>query len=162
VARDCLRWLKMYSVKMRSLPIFNDQNRVTGWRDFTGVEIQGDYDVDVFVGSTTAPNHNEKVQSIGFFLQSLNPVLQMLVPATQAGINLLPLVKQLLKALPDIRDVDEILAGLTPQPPMVPMQEPVPANLPVPGMDFPPVDERMMAPVPGDEQLLAALQAATY
>jgi hypothetical protein len=86
----------------------------------------------------------------------------MLVPATQAGINLLPLVKQLLKALPDIRDVDEILAGLTPQPPMVPMQEPVPANLPVPGMDFPPVDERMMAPVPGDEQLLAALQAATY
>jgi hypothetical protein len=115
IAKDCLKWLQMYSVKTRSIPIYED-GVAQGFIDFTRDQIQGEYDIEVFVGSTTAPNDADRIQSIGFFMQSMMPLLQMLVPAQQAGLNLLPLVKQLLKSLPDIENVEEILKGMQPMP----------------------------------------------
>lgn len=166
VAEDCLAWLKMYSVKTRELPIYDSEGNVQAFRDFTREEIRGEYDIEVYVGSTTPPNDAATLESIGFLLQSLNPLIQLALPAQQLGIHLLPLVRQIIKRLPDIRDVDEIIPQAPPmanpmamaggamgeQPPVEPGME----GMGMPGeVGFPPLDDRK---VPMD--LMAALSQA--
>jgi hypothetical protein len=159
VAEDCLAWLKMYSVKTRQLPIYDQEGNFQQWRDFS---------IEVYVNSTTPPNNAEHIQSIGFFVQSLNPLIQLAMPAMQLGMDLKPLIRQLLKSLPDIRNVDQIL----PQTP--PMVDPMAMAGAVPGggvpmgpgamggealpgqVPFAPVDERRIPPM----DLIAALQSA--
>lgn len=121
VAEDCLAWMKMYSVKTRQLPIYDQEGNFQQWKDFSREEIQGEYDIEVFVSSTTPPNNAEQIQSIGFFVQSLNPLIQLALPAQQIGMNLIPLIRQLLKSLPDIRNVDQILPQTPPVDPMAAM-----------------------------------------
>lgn len=166
VAEDCLAWHKMYSVKTRTLPIYDQEGQITAWKDFTKEEIKGEYDIEVYVGSTTPPSNAEQIQSIGFFVQSLNPLIQLLMPAQQMGINLMPLIRQLLKTLPDIRNVDEILPQAPPmanpamgiQPGMAdPMAAMAGGEQIMPGqVGFPPVDERVLPQL----DLVSALQSS--
>jgi hypothetical protein len=112
VAEDCIAWGKQNAVKVVQLPIFQKGTKVPLWQGFTKEDISGEFSVSVAVNSTTPPNDADRLQSIAFFIQSVNPLIQLLPLAAQAGINLLPLLKQVLKALPDIEDVDEILQGM--------------------------------------------------
>jgi len=158
VAKDCIDWLKMYSVKTRQLPIYDDQSVLQGWHDFTGDQIKGDFDVSVYVGSTTPPNNQARLESLGFFLQSLNPLLQEIAPAMQVGINLIPLVRQLMSALPEVRDTNQIFVGPPAPPPMGGMPgEPQQPGMGGPQLDFPPVDDRLQ-PQQNGPDLLTFLQ----
>lgn len=109
VALDCINWLKQYSVKTRTIPVYDDQNQVVNWIDFTREQIQADYDICVYAHSTTAPNNADKIQGIGFLLQSLNGFLQVMPTAMQLGLDLMPLLRELLKSFPDIKNVDKII-----------------------------------------------------
>lgn len=158
VATDCIRWLKQYSVKTRSIPIYDEQDNVMGWQDFTRDQIVGDYDISVFATSTMAPNSQNQMQDIGFLLQSLNPLLQLLPVAQQSGINLIPLVKQVFNSIPSIRNVNEIIQGLqgtAPQPPQMAMGATPQPGMGQGGVGFPPVDTRTQ---PDLSQLLGQLQ----
>jgi hypothetical protein len=117
VAVDLVAWLKKFAVKTIALPIYPKGTNTRFWRPFSREEIRGEYDIEVAANSTAPPNDADTLQSIGFFIQSVNPLLQMLPVAGQMGVNLFPLLRQVLKALPDIEDVDEILQGLNPSAP---------------------------------------------
>jgi hypothetical protein len=114
VATDCLDWLKMYSVKTRTLPIYNNAGDLQAWHDFTGEQIRGEFDVSVYVNSTTPPNNQERLQSIAFLLQNINPLIQIAQPAMMVGINVIPLIRQILDSLPEIRDTNEIFTQAAP------------------------------------------------
>jgi hypothetical protein len=172
IAEDCLAWLKMYSVRTRQLPIYDTDGNVQSFIDFTREQIAGEYDIEVYVGSTTPPNDAARLEAIGFFLQSLNPLIQLAMPAAQIGMNLVPLIRQLLKSLPDIRNIDEILPMPPPQaaPGVDPIlmaggamggEDPMAAGAmgmgPADGgFPFPPVDERTMPQL----DLISLLQGA--
>jgi hypothetical protein len=169
VATDCLAWMKMYSVKTRQIPIYDMEGTFQQWRDFSREEIRGEYDIEVYANSTTPPSNEDNIQAIGFLVQSLNPLIQLALPAQQLGMDLLPLIRQLLKSIPDIRNVDKILP---PVPPMGAMAPPMAGGMgvqPDPGLagggdmagavpgqvPFAPVDDRKLPP-----DLLALLQGA--
>lgn len=160
VAEDCLAWLKMYSVKTRQIPLYDMEGNIQGWPDFNRDQIRGEYDIEVYANSTTPPSNAENIQAIGFLIQSLNPLIQLALPAQQLGINLMPLVRQLLKSIPDIRNVDQILP---PTPQMGPQGAPMGADPQLPGagaemggmgpegvlpgqVPFAPVDDRKVPP----------------
>ena len=94
------------------MPIYPKGAKVATWVDFSKESISGEWEIEVVTHSTAAPNDADKLQSIAFFVQSINPLLQLLPIAAQSGINLLPLVREVLKALPDIQDPDEIIEGM--------------------------------------------------
>jgi len=160
VAKDCIAWMKQNAVKTRQLPIYRKGTNTALWIDFSRDDIKGDFDVEVAANSTSAPNDADRLQSIAFFIQSVNPLIQLLPMAAQTGINLLPLLKQVLKALPDIEDVDEILQGMN----QGGVAAPPPAGMPglppgsaAPGAGAqPPFISPLLSPSPVD-QLLAAL-----
>lgn len=157
VARDCIAWLKQNAVKTRQLPIYRKGAQVAQWIDFSRQEIAGEYDIEVAANSTSAPNDADKLQSIAFFIQSVNPLIQLLPMAQQAGINLLPLLKQILKSLPDIEDVDEILQGMQQGAGMQGLPGALPPGSAAPGAPAqPPFISPLLAPSPLDN-LLAAL-----
>lgn len=125
IAEDCLDWNMQNSVHTRNLPIYDEKTDTTVFRDYTGDEIRGKYLVEVYVGSTEAPNSQNQIEQIGFMLQSLTPYIQT------GQVNVIPLLKQMFKQLPGIRNVDEIFIE-TPQggpqaPP--PGQEPPPDEM---------------------------------
>lgn len=158
VARDCIDLMKQNAIKVRQLPIYRPGTNIAQWIDFTRDEIRGEYDIEVAANSTAAPNDADRLESIAFFVQSINPLLQLVPIAAQSGINLMPLLKQVLEALPDIEDVDEILQGMG-QPTAPPVQG-LPGQMPgigapaAPGQG--PFVEPLLSPSPVD-QLLAAL-----
>jgi hypothetical protein len=136
---------QQYSVRSRNLPIFDREDNVSGFIDYTPEQIRGEFLVEVYVGSTSAPNPQDTLQGVAFAMQSLTPLLQTIPVAEQFGINLRPLIPKLLKAaLPEIRDIDELLKAEVPAMPMAPPGTPpgLPPGAP-PGMAEPPPDEGM-------------------
>jgi hypothetical protein len=108
VGQDALNFLQEYSVAAGQMPVFTEE-KVTGWRDFTPEEIQGDYWVEVFVGSTAVPNRRMLAEQIGLLMQSAPNFVQAVMQGDQAGINFRVLLRRILEGLPEIRDVDEIV-----------------------------------------------------
>lgn len=150
--------MQQYADRTRELPIYdpNEPEKIIGWGPWSKEQIQGKYHFSVVVGSTMQGHISGQVEEKGFLLQSLQPY-------AQAGqINSQPLIKQLLRAMPEIRDVDEIVSPQPMLPPGMPGQPPeggdasggAPAMLPGPGpMEGP---GGGMAPIP-DELLMQFL-----
>lgn len=113
VAKDAIAWGKKYAVKQATLPVYHKGEKRPYWQPVGKDEIAEEYEIEVAAHSTAAPNDADRLQSVAFFMQSLAPFLQFMPVAMQYGINLSPLLKQLLRALPDIQDAEEILEGLT-------------------------------------------------
>ena len=113
VAQDCIEWGQKYALQSRLLPVIPKGQKSPVFLDVGRETITGKYQVEVAAHSTAAPNDADRLQSVAFFIQSINPLIQLLPVAMQYGINLAPLFRQILRALPDIQDVDEILEGLT-------------------------------------------------
>ena len=112
IAQDCLDWLKQYSVKTRSLPIYDADENVTAWQDYSRADIQGEYDIQVFVGSTQIKNEEDEIKDIGFLFQTLTPFI------AQGLVNAKPLIEQMLKRFTWLRNVQDIVNP--PPPPMLP------------------------------------------
>lgn len=111
IAQDCLDWLKQYAVKTRSLPIYDADQNVAEWQDYSREQIQGDFDIQVFVGSTQIKNSEDEIKDIGFLFQTLTPFIQ-------AGlVNPKPLIEQMLKRFTWLRNVQDIV---NPPPPPLP------------------------------------------
>lgn len=104
VAEDCLAWQQQYSVRTRSLPIYDEDDNVMGFRDVTAEAIRGQFGVKVFAGSTAAQRQQDQLQGIGYLLQTLAPFIQ------GGLVNPRPLLAQLLKTIPGIRNTDQILS----------------------------------------------------
>lgn len=112
IALDCLNWLRQYSTKTRTLPIYDTEGNIRNYfPDFTGDQIKGEFDIEVFVNSTTAPNNADILQGMAFWTQSFPPFLQSVLIAAQNGIDLTDLVRETLKVIPGIRNVDKIMDG---------------------------------------------------
>lgn len=123
VAQDCLAWQQQYSVRTRELPIYDEEDRVQGFRDVTAEAIRGQFAVTVFAGSTAAQRQQDQLQGIGYLLQTLAPFMQ------QGMVNPRPLLAQLLKTIPGIKNTDQILM---PEPPPQMAMGP---GMPPPGME---------------------------
>jgi hypothetical protein len=130
VAEDLLAWLQQYSVRTRTLPIYDESGSVTDFKDYSSRDIQGQFSIEVYVGSTSAPNEQDKVKNTGFLLQSLQPF------AEAYQIDLRPLLRDLLRSIPGIRNVEEI----------VPEPQPMMPGMAPPGMEGqePPMDDEML------------------
>lgn len=125
VAEDILDLLQQYADRARALPIYDDQQQVQGWQQFTKQQIQGDFDLEVYVGSTEIKDQKGRQDEIGFLLQSLFPYAQLQV------FDPKPLIEQLLAVMPEIKNVQAIMH---PPPP------PAPPGMPpggVPGLAGP-------------------------
>lgn len=168
IAEHMLAWEQQYSVRTRALPIFDKNDKVQGFRDYTKQEIAGQYMVEVYVGSTTAPSSQEMLNGVGLFMQSLPNFVQGAQAAQMIGLDLKPLLLQFLKAIPAVRDVEDLLMAAPPMPMgpeqagpeqmgpeqmMGPPQEGGPAPL---GLD------QMQPPMGGEDPMamLAALRAS--
>jgi hypothetical protein len=115
------------------------------WRDYTKEDIRGEYEFQVFVGSTEIKDQKGQVEEIGYALQTLTPFAQMMNPQTgQPVIDVTELLRQFLKALPEIRNVDAIVGPSSPQPGMPPQMLP-------PGMEgMDPMGGALGGPVAGE------------
>lgn len=116
--------MQQYADRTRSLPIYdeNDPNTVIAWDQWTKDRIQGSYDFLVQVGSTSQKNQKGQVEEKGFLLQSLQPYF------AQGRMNPAPLVEDLLKSLPEVKHVKEIVSPPAPPAGMMP-----PGMMPPPG-----------------------------
>jgi hypothetical protein len=122
LARRVLALEMQYSVRSRELPIFDQEENVSGFRDYTREEIRGEYLVEVAVGSTTAPKSDDVLEGIGFLLQSLPAFIQAMQTAQMMGLDLREVLPELLKAaLPDARHLQTALLKQVSQPMMPPM-----------------------------------------
>lgn len=112
IARDLLDWLQQFAVRTRLLPIYADDDpmRVQEWIEYDATLIKGDYDLEVYVGSTEVKNTQGRVEEIGFVLQALQPYVQM------GAVNPTELVKQFLGLFPDIKNLDAIVPQQGSQP----------------------------------------------
>lgn len=143
IGEDLLDLLMQYSQKARSIPVYGPNENITEWSNFTADDIEGEYLVDVYIGSTQPKNSFEMQQTYAWLLQTLGPMAQMPDPMTgQPMVNMKALVKGLLSNFPEIKNMDEILNTAPPpmQPGMVPgmpMGQPPPVGpdgLPLPQM----------------------------
>lgn len=162
VAHDCLDWLEQFAVMTRELPIYGPDQDVTGWGTFSAKDIQGDYFVEVYMGSTMVKDSATEVKDIGFLLQNMMSFFQMPDPMNpgQPMAYAKPLLQQLLRAIPEIRNVKEILQPPAPPPP--PFAPPgLPGAPPGPtGPGGPGGPGEMGGPVPGPAmEALAAMRA---
>lgn len=123
IGEDLLDLLMQYATKVTSIPIYGPNDNVQSWQGFTADDIKGEYLVDVYIGSTQPRTSTQTQQTYSWLLQTLAPYAQMPDPVTGGPtINIKALLKGLLSAFPDIRNVDDIL---TPdQPPQQPMMQP--------------------------------------
>ena len=109
VAADFHTWLQQFAIRTRSLPIY-DNSQLVDFLDYTAEQIRGEYEFEVFVGSTEIKDQKGKLEEIGYALQTLTPFVQMPDPQTGAPlVNAKELLRQFLRALPEIRNVDAIL-----------------------------------------------------
>jgi hypothetical protein len=115
VAEDCHAWMQQYAIRTRSLPIYKDESLI-GWKDYTAKDIQGQYEFQVFVGSTEIKDQEGKLAEISHAFQTLTPFMQMMDPMTGQPVikNPAELVRQFLSALPEIKNVDAIMDGNAP------------------------------------------------
>ena len=120
IAEHALAWEQQYSARTRRLPIFDKNDQVVDFKDYTREQIAGEYLVEVYVGSTTAPNAQSILQDIGLFMQSLPNFAQGQQAMAAMGIDLRPLLLASLKALPWVRDIEGLLMPPQEAPEMAP------------------------------------------
>jgi hypothetical protein len=121
VGEDCLDLMMQYAQRVVSIPVYGPNDNVQAWSGFTADDIKGEYIVDVYIGSTQPKTSVQTQQTYSWLLQTLAPYAQMPDPATGGPtINIKALLKGLLSAFPDIRNVDEILTPNPPAPPLAP------------------------------------------
>jgi hypothetical protein len=113
--------MMQHSTKIQSIPIYGQNDNIQEWGEFSRDDIKGEYIVEVFVGSTMPRRSYDNQQMYVGLLQGLAPFAQMPGPMGGPMINFQALIKGLLQAYPDIKNVDEIL---TPPPPPPMMQDP--------------------------------------
>lgn len=139
LAKHFLAWEQQYSVRSRELPIFDTNDRVEDFRDYTKDEIAGQFLVEVTVGSTTAPRAEDVLQQIGFLMQSLPGFVQAVQAAQMVGMDLRPVLPKLLRAaLPDLRDIEQILLDQLSQPAAPALGLPPGAEAGIPMAGLPP------------------------
>ena len=114
VGADTLAYLQQYSVATRQIPVF-EGGKVTAFRDFTLEEIQGEYWVDIFVGSTMVPNRQQLSEQLGLIMQSTPNWVQGVMAADQAGMNFRLLLRSILDGIPEIKDANQIVPDAPPQ-----------------------------------------------
>ena len=108
IARDTLAWMQQYSVATQQFPVFAASGQIQQFGHYTKEEIQGEYLVDVYAGSTTAPNKKSFQETFAWMMQSLPNVVQAIVTGQQAGLNIKYLVEQFFRSVPEIRDVEKV------------------------------------------------------
>lgn len=107
---DVLALLQTYATYTRNLPVFNRAGRIAGVEEYRKEEIEGEYLVQVYVGSTRAPERERIAEQLGFIFQSMPNLLQALQMGDALGINLRPFVRyMLMTAAPDVRDVETLI-----------------------------------------------------
>ncbi len=148
VMHHCLYWLQQFANKTRSLPIYQ-HSQLVSWTDYTAQDIQGDYDFEVYSGSTEIKDQKGRLEEFSYAMQTLTPFFQMPGPDGQPVVkNPGELLRQMLNSLPEVRNVDAILGASAPatSPGMLPGMLPGmsgeggPAAMPAPegGMALPP------------------------
>jgi hypothetical protein len=116
IGEDLLDLMMQYSDKIQSIPIYGDSENIQEWSEFSKEDIQGEYIVDVYIGSTMPKRSYDTQQTYIGLLQGLVPFAQMPDPETGGPlINFKALLKDFLRAFPEIKNIDEILAP-TPTP----------------------------------------------
>jgi hypothetical protein len=116
IGEDLLDLMMQYSDKIQSIPIYGDSENIQEWSEFSKDDIQGEYIVDVYIGSTMPKRSYDTQQTYIGLLQGLVPFAQMPDPETGGPlINFKALLKDFLRAFPEIKNIDEILAP-TPTP----------------------------------------------
>lgn len=108
IARDTLAWMQQYSVATQQFPVFASSGQIKQFGHYTREEIQGEYLVDVYAGSTTAPNKKSFQETFAWMMQSLPNVVQAIMAGQQAGLNIKYLVEQFFRSVPEIRDVEKV------------------------------------------------------
>jgi hypothetical protein len=168
IAHDCLDWLMQYSDRVQELPIYGPDDQIQEWGKFSARDIIGDYLVEVYMGSTQVRDSATTVKDIGFLLQTMQPYT-MPTPAGPPLVNAKPLLRQMLKAVPEIKQVNEIIPpdpvlppGMPPGmggPPMGPPGVPPGAGAPPAGL--PPGGPAPNLPLGGPDPMamIAALRA---
>jgi hypothetical protein len=145
IGEDLLDLMMQYSDKTRSIPIYDENDQIADWANFTADDIKGDFLVDVYIGSTQPRNSMELQQTYAWLLQTLAPFSQTPDPETGGPlINLKALVKNLLSAFPDLHNVQDILTSPPPPPP--PMMPGQPAQVGPDGLPMPLPQQSFMGP----------------
>lgn len=117
IASHLLAWEKQYSVRARSLPIFDKDTNTTAFRDYSKDEIAGEFMVEVHVGSTTAPSSEDVTKQIAFLMQGIPPLVNAIQAAQAVGLDLRVILPRLIRAaLPDLRDLEQTLLQQLSQP----------------------------------------------
>lgn len=118
LAGQVLSLLQQNSVKTRSLPIFDRATgTVAAFRDYAPEEIRGEFIVNVYAGSTQAPNRQGEMQELAFLFQSMPNMVAGIQQLMALGIDLREAVLQALKRSPLFKD-----ARIEQTPPVMPPQ----------------------------------------
>lgn len=147
IGEDLLDLMMQFSTKIQSIPIYDQNDNVGEWSNFSSEDIKGEYIVSVYIGSTMPKNRLEQQQQAIQLLSILTPYAQMPDPTTGGPlINIKAALKAVLATFPDIKNISEIL---TPDPPPVDPMTGMP--MPPPGMQppGPPQGPQQPPPMPG-------------
>lgn len=126
IAQRMLALEQQYSVRSRELPIFGPDERLEGFSDYTREQIRGKYLVEVHVGSTAAPNQEAALEGIGWLFQSFPNFVGAMQAAAAIGLDLRPVLPRLIRAaLPELRDVEQVLLQQLESAPPLPMMAPM-------------------------------------
>lgn len=109
IATDLLNLLQQNAVKTRELPIYDDGGNVAEFLDYTKDEIQGNFTLSVYVGSTEPPSRKQKTEDMAFTFQAMTNIITAIVEGAQIGLNLKPMLRDFLATRPEIRNVSEIV-----------------------------------------------------
>lgn len=108
IAQDQLALLQQYSVGTSEFPIFSAGGQFDRFGHYTKEEIAGDYLIEVYANSTTAPNRKGLQEATAWLAQSLPNFMNAIVTGQQMGMNLKHLLQQFLLSMNEIRDVETI------------------------------------------------------
>jgi len=109
VGQDTLAYVQSYTSSPFSVPVFEGAG-VSRFRDFTLEEIQGEYWVEIYVGSTMIPNRQALSEQIGMIMQSAPNMATAVAQGDQVGINFRLLLRAILEGIPEIKDPTKIVA----------------------------------------------------
>lgn len=122
VAEHCLALNQQYAMRTRSYPVYVD-GKIAQWKDWTAEEIRGQYQFEVYVGSTELKNKASIAEEMGFLIQALQPFFAPDPQTGQMVADPKPLLRQLLAAVPEIKDVAAIIPMDQEMPPAPPGME---------------------------------------
>jgi hypothetical protein len=98
-----------------TLPIFDQAENPKGFVTFNQQEYnQAKFMASVYVGSTQIRTNMDRVKDIAYLIQTLEPFAQLVGPDGQPLIHFDVLLRELLKLIPDLRHVNEVMAPPAP------------------------------------------------